>query len=162
MNGFRLLEITEPIYPYKLQSSKDAHKAVKDYGRADREVFVVMFLNSQNMVMKCEPLSIGAVDSAAVYPGEVVKSALLNSASSIICAHNHPSGDCTPSAADLDITKQIALACRAVGVRILDHIILGRECFLSFSDSGKMGDINAAVDRALAALSQTAFKEGTS
>ncbi|MFC2167779.1 RadC family protein [Acidobacteriota bacterium] len=152
MNGFRLLEITEPIYPYKLQSSKDAHKAVKDYGRADREVFVVLFLDAKNMIKKCEPLSIGAVDSAAVYPGEVVKSALLNSVSSIICAHNHPSGDCTPSGADLEITAQIMLACSTVGIRVLDHIILGRECFLSMADSGKLSELQDKVNSALASI----------
>lgn len=152
MNGFRLLEITEPIYPYKLQSSKDAHKAVKDYGRADREVFVVLFLDAKNMIKKCEPLSIGAVDTAAVYPGEVLKSALLNSASSIICAHNHPSGDCTPSEADLKITAQIMLACSTVGIRVLDHIILGRECFLSMADSGKLSELQDKVNSALSSF----------
>lgn len=152
----RLLEITEPIYPYKLESSKDAHKAVKDYGRADREVFVVLFLDAKNMIKGCELLSVGAVNSAGVYPGEVVKSALLNSASSIICAHNHPSGDCTPSENDLNITAQIILACSAVQVRTLDHIILGRDCFLSMADSGKLAEIQSTVDRALDSISMVA------
>ena len=154
MNGFRLLEITDPIYPYKLQSSKDAHKAVKDWGKSDREVFVVLFLDSKNMIKGSEPISVGTVDSAAVYPGEVVKSALLKSASSVILAHNHPSGDCSPSDADLSITARIMFACGGVSVRVLDHIILGRECYLSLADSGKLTELQARVDKVLAGLDE--------
>ena len=63
MNTFRLLEISEPKFPYKFASSSDAYKAVKDYGKADREVFLVLFLNAKNQLIDCEPLSVGAVDT---------------------------------------------------------------------------------------------------
>lgn len=149
MNTFRLLEISEPKFPYKFASSKDAFEAVKDYGRADREVFLVLYLNAKNQLIDCEPVSVGTVSTAAVWASEVVKGALLRSAVSVILAHNHPSGDCTPSQADIDITKQIGLACTSVEIRVLDHIIIGRECYLSFQDSGKMEDVRYAVDEAM-------------
>ena len=150
--NIRLMEIEEPKFPYKFQSSKDAYEAVKDYGRADREVFLCLFLNTKNQLVDCEPISIGAISSASVYPREVLKSAILRNASSIILAHNHPSGDVTPSSADLDITTQIIWACESVQIRILDHIIIGRESFLSMADSGKLSELQSKVNTALSSF----------
>lgn len=149
MNTFRLLEISEPKFPYKFRQSKDAYDALKDYGRADRECFLVLFLNTQNVLLDCEVIGVGAVDRAAVFVSEVIKAALLRGASSIICAHNHPSGDVTPSRADLEITAQIMLACESVQIRMLDHIIIGRSMFLSLADSDKLPELERKVEDAL-------------
>ena len=150
--NIRLMEIEEPKFPYKFSSSADVYKAVKDYGRADRECFLVLFLNAKNQLVDCETLSVGALDSAAVYPREVLKSAILRNASSVICAHNHPSGDCTPSQADLKITREIMAACLTVQISLLDHMILGRDSYLSMADSGHIDDMTERVTKTLEGL----------
>ena len=150
--NIRLMEISEPKFPYRFKSSKDAFDAVKDYGKADREVFLVLFLNSQNQLIDCEPVFVGSVGTAAVYPGEVVKSALLRSATGIICAHNHPSGDCTPSGADIEITAGIMLACESVQIRMLDHIIIGRQSYVSMADNGTITDLEIKVVSAIKSM----------
>ena len=139
--NIRLLEIEEPKFPYRFRQSKDAYEAVKDYGRADREVFLVLLLNSRNQMIACEPLSAGTVDTAAVHPREVLRAAIIHNASSVILAHNHPSGDVTPSKADLDITAQVILVCSAAGIRVLDHIIVGRGTFLSMADKEELSTL---------------------
>lgn len=145
----RIMEIEEPKFPYKFSTSADAHKAVKDYGKADRECFLVLFLNATNVLIDSEVLTVGALDTAAVYPREVLKSAILRNASSIIVAHNHPSGDLTPSRADIEITRQVMAACAIVQIRMLDHIILGRNTYLSMADSGEITNLHAEIKRDL-------------
>jgi len=136
--NIRLLEIEEPKFPYKFRQSKDAYEAVKDYGKADREVFLVLLLSSQSQMLACEPLTAGTVDSASVFPREVLRAAIIHNASAVILVHNHPSGDVTPSRADRNITSQIMLVCEAASIRVLDHIIIGRDKFLSMADSGEI------------------------
>ncbi len=148
----RLMEIEEPKFPYHFRQSKDAYDALKDYGKADREVFLCLFLNAKNQLIDCEVLSVGAIDSAAVYPREVLKSCILRNASSVIVAHNHPSGDLSPSQADLDITREIMAACLTVQIRLLDHIIIGRESFLSMADAGQIVEMTERVTTALDSL----------
>lgn len=150
--NIRLLEISEPKFPYKFSRSKDAYDAVKDYGRADREVFLVLLLNSQNILLACEPLSAGTVGTASVFPREVLRAAIIHNAESVILAHNHPSGDVTPSRADRDITGQIMLVCSAAGIHVLDHIIIGRETFLSMADGGDINTISQQVTNLLKGL----------
>ena len=149
MRNFRLLEISEPKFPYRFQSSRDAYNAVKDYGRADREVFLALFLNSAGQLIDCEPVGVGNVKQTSVFPGEILRGALMRNASGVIVAHNHPGGGCTPSPEDIQITKQIALACAVAEVHLLDHLILGKDCYLSFVDSGRMPAVAEAVNKAL-------------
>lgn len=104
----------------------------------EREVFMVAFLDNRHSLIECEPLFYGTVDSASVYPREVVKRALeLNSAALILC-HNHPSGVAEPSRADIDITHKLTKACGLVGIRILDHIIVGSGYQVSLAERGEM------------------------
>jgi len=147
--NIRLMEIEEPKFPYKFSTSKDAYEAVKDYGRADRECFLVLFLNAANILIDCEPLSVGAVDTAAVYQREVLRAAILRNASSIILAHNHPSNDLSPSQADKDITRCIMAACMIAQIRVLDHLILGRTSFLSMADAGEIESMTKRVQGVL-------------
>lgn len=99
-------------------------------------MFLLLFLNAKNKVIKIEPHTIGTVDSSAVYPREIFKSALMSDASSIICVHNHPSGDPDPSHSDREITKQIVRGSVLLEIKILDHIILGDKGYFSFADEG--------------------------
>ena len=91
-----------------------------------REVFCALFLNCRNHLMACEDLFMGTVDSAVVYPRDVVAKALEVGASSVIVAHNHPSGCAQPSRADRQITQRLRAALATVDINLLDHIIIGR------------------------------------
>lgn len=109
---------------------------MKEYGKADRECMIVIFLDGKNAAIHTEVVSVGTVDSAAVYPREVMKLALMKVASSIILIHNHPTGDPEPSLSDRQITEQIVCGARVLGLKVLDHIIIGRTGFFSFGDRG--------------------------
>jgi DNA repair protein RadC len=106
--------------------------AVLDYCRtaqafADREQFRVLFLDKRNQLIADEVQQTGTVDHTPVYPREVVKRALELSATAVILVHNHPSGDPTPSRADIQMTKQIIQVANPLGVAVHDHIIVGKE-----------------------------------
>lgn len=115
-------------------------QAARDYlkyrlGAKEREVFSVLLLDSQNRVIAYEELFHGTIDSASVYPREVVKTALKANASAVIFAHNHPSGVTTPSEADKRITKRLQEALSLIDIRVLDHFIIGQDTF-SFAERG--------------------------
>ncbi|HEX5080178.1 MAG TPA: DNA repair protein RadC [Geminicoccaceae bacterium] len=96
------------------------------------EQFRVLFLDRKNVLIKDEVQQRGTVDHTPLYPREIVKRALELGASAIIMVHNHPSGDPTPSQADLDMTRQVVAALSAVGITVHDHVIVGRNRHLSF------------------------------
>jgi DNA repair protein RadC len=98
----------------------------------ETEQFRILFLDRKNILIADEEQAKGTVDHVPVYPREVVKRALELNASAVILVHNHPSGDPTPSQADIDMTRQIELAARAVGVVVHDHVIVGKERDASF------------------------------
>lgn len=100
------------------------------------EQFRVFFLDRRNMLIGDEEQARGTVDHVPVYPREVVKRALQLNASALILVHNHPSGDPTPSTADIDMTRQIEAAAQTMGITLHDHIIVGRSCELSFRADG--------------------------
>lgn len=104
-------------------------------GAKEREVFSVLLLDSQNRVIAYEELFYGTIDSASVYPREVVKTALKSNAAAVIFAHNHPSGVTTPSEADKRITKRLQEALSLIDIRVLDHFIIGQDTF-SFAERG--------------------------
>jgi len=96
-------------------------------GFADREQFRVLFLDKRNLLIADEVQQIGTVDHTPVYPREVVKRSLELSASAIILVHNHPSGDPTPSAADIQMTKAIIAVAGPLGIAVHDHLIVGKD-----------------------------------
>lgn len=100
------------------------------------EQFRVLFLDRKNILIADEVQQRGTVDHTPVYPREVVKRALELGASAIILAHNHPSGDPTPSRADIEMTKQISAAAGALGIRLHDHIVIGKTAEASFKSLG--------------------------
>jgi DNA repair protein RadC len=106
--------------------------SVLDYCRttmafAEKEIFRVLFLDKRNALIADEVQQTGTVDHTPVYPREVVKRALELSATALILVHNHPSGDPTPSAADVTMTKEIASIAQSLGIALHDHIIVGRD-----------------------------------
>ena len=103
-----------------------------------REQFRVLFLDKKNQLIADEIMNRGTVDHAPVYPREVVRRALELSSSAIILVHNHPSGDPTPSSADIDMTRQIVDAARPMRIAIHDHLVVGRDGVASFKALGLM------------------------
>ena len=97
----------------------------KDYFAEDKEAFSVLLLNVKNKVIGIKTVSVGTLDVSIVHPREVFKAAILNSAKSIMIFHNHPSGDTTPSREDINLTKRLVDAGNLLGIKVLDHIILG-------------------------------------
>lgn len=97
----------------------------------NREQFRILFLDKKNMLIADEVQQVGTVDHTPVYPREVVKRALELSATAIILAHNHPSGDPTPSRADIEMTKQIIESAKPLGIAVHDHIIIGKKGYAS-------------------------------
>ncbi|HYD98625.1 MAG TPA: DNA repair protein RadC [Alphaproteobacteria bacterium] len=100
------------------------------------EQFRLLFLDTKNMLIADEVQQRGTVNHTPVYPREVVKRALDLGATALIMVHNHPSGDPTPSKADIDMTKEVAKAAGALGVAVHDHVIVGRAGTLSFKSMG--------------------------
>lgn len=103
-----------------------------------REVFAVLFLDTQHRLIRYQELFMGTIDAAAVYPREVVKAALQYNAAAVILAHNHPSGVAEPSQADISITAKIREALSLVDVRLLDHFVVGDGVPVSLSEKGLM------------------------
>lgn len=105
-------------------------------GNLEREVFSVMFLNSQHQMIAAKDIFFGTIASATVYPREVVKLALQLNAECCVLAHNHPSGSVEPSEADKRITQRLVEALGLVDIRVLDHIIVSSSNTLSFAERG--------------------------
>jgi len=119
-------------------------QAVVDWARVslayrDREVFVVMFLNKANALIKAEEMFQGTVDECAVHVREVVRGALLCNATAVILVHNHPSGRTEASAEDRAITEKIRVGLDTVGIKTLDHVIVGGDKHYSFREGGLLG-----------------------
>ncbi len=116
----------------KKRPALSSWSAVLDYCRAaqafaDREQFRVLFLDKRNQLIVDELQQVGTIDHTPVYPREVVKRALELSATAIILVHNHPSGDPTPSRADIQMTQQIISVASPLGISVHDHIIVGKD-----------------------------------
>lgn len=100
------------------------------------EVFAAIFLNTRNRMVAYEELFTGTIDAAAVYPREVVRHALLHNAAAVIVSHNHPSGSAEPSRADREITQHLQKALDLVGIRLLDHVVVGEGTPVSMAERG--------------------------
>jgi DNA repair protein RadC len=125
----------------RLTDALASPKAVRDYlkltlARLPHEVFVAVFLTSQNRVIEVEEIFRGTLTQTSVYPREIVKLALAHNAASVIFAHNHPSGEPHPSQADRALTKTLAEALALIDVRVLDHFIVAPGASLSFAEQG--------------------------
>lgn len=100
----------------------------------DREHFRAILLNTKNQVLAIETVSIGSLNSSPVHPREVFKKAVQRSAAAVVLVHNHPSGDPTPSAEDLEITQRLSEAGKLLGIEVLDHLIIGDHKFISLKE----------------------------
>ena len=124
--GLDFLSSSREVYDYLLHSLRDLKK----------EVFNVIYLNGRNEVIQVETLFEGSLTSSAVYPREVIRKGLAHHAAAMVFAHNHPSGDPSPSSQDFAITRDLYLAGKIMGIQVLDHLIIGRNRYYSFADQG--------------------------
>lgn len=106
--------------------------------RGAKKEFRVLFLDRKNILIADEVQSRGTIDHTPVYPREIVKRALELSATAIILVHNHPSGDPTPSKADIEMTRDIAIAAKALGITVHDHLVIGRKGHASFKSLNQL------------------------
>lgn len=106
--------------------------------QAQKEHFVCLYLNARNQVLQNEIVSIGSLSASIVHPREVFRIGIEHCAASVILAHNHPSGDTSPSRDDIELTQRLVKAGQVMGIEILDHIIVGRNDFLSMKERGLM------------------------
>ncbi|MGZ4111273.1 MAG: RadC family protein [Tumebacillaceae bacterium] len=136
--GRRIVRMSSADRPQFLTPT-DAAAYMMDRLRFERrEHFIVLHLDSKNRLIGEEIVSIGTLDASIVHPREIFKTALKRSAASIICLHNHPSGDPTPSFEDVEVTGRLVEAGQLLGVEVLDHIVIGENCFLSMKEKGWM------------------------
>lgn len=120
-----------------IRSSQDAfHYIAPCLDELKKENFWVILLDTKNRVIRRERISEGSLDSSIVHPREVFRPAIRESASSIICVHNHPSGDPSPSPDDIRITERLKETAELVGIKFLDHLIVGRDSYESLADRG--------------------------
>lgn len=142
----QLQACTEMTKRYLLEQLKGSHaflcpENVRVYlqtslEQKEREVFVVLFLDNQHRLIKQEEMFLGTINTASVYPREIIKSALSCNAAALILAHNHPSGHAEPSLSDKQITRKIQEAAELVEIRILDHFVIGKGNYYSFAENG--------------------------
>ncbi len=131
LKGKTLVTNSQELFDYLNQTIRDKK----------RECFVAIYLDAKNRVISDEVLFTGTVTASAVYPREVVKAAMANAAAAVIFAHNHPSGDPTPSHDDMVITRKLMQACTLMGITVHEHLIVGTEGYYSFADQGHMAQM---------------------
>jgi len=120
-----------------------------------KEKFKVILLDVKNKIIRDIDISEGSLTESIVHPREVLKEVIKESAASVIFLHNHPSGESNPSKNDLDITERLASACELVGVKVLDHIILGEDNYFSFAQEGLLKKVGTDPLFALKGVSNT-------
>ena len=126
----RALEVEDNNLP-TINSAKDAVAQLQELRTAKKEHFVVLYLNARNQLIHKETISIGTINASLVHPREVFKPAIEYLAVSIILAHNHPSGGCEPSEADIMLTGRLSDAGSLLGIEVADHVIITKDNFKS-------------------------------
>lgn len=119
----------------RFTSASQVFEMFHDLQMEAKEHFIALHLDGKNRISCLDRVSVGSLNQSIVHPREVFKTALLSSAAAILLLHNHPTGDPTPSREDIEITKRIKEAGELLGIRVLDHIIIG-ESYLSFVEQG--------------------------
>lgn len=135
----QLVRESRDVKSIKVKSSEDVYNLAKHLEECDREQLLTICLSAQNEVLSIETTSIGTLTSSLICPREVLKTAILQNAASIIVVHNHPSGNITPSREDIEITKKLYKCSEMMGFSLLDHVIIGNGKFNSLKENGMLG-----------------------
>ena len=143
MTKYKLELVKEESHKYEVETRiscpKDVYEILTKVCRIQcnaEEVFILITLNTKNIVTGYFEVHRGTINSSLVHPREVFKRALLNNANSIMVAHNHPSGDPNPSKEDIQITERLKEAGNLLGINLLDHIIVGEDKYISLKEKG--------------------------
>lgn len=127
----------KPQDRYCIRSPEDGADFVMEEMRLlKQEHFVCLFLNTKNQVIHRQTIFIGSLNSSIVHPREIFREAVKRAAASIICCHNHPSGDPSPSQEDIHVTKRLAECGKMIGIELLDHLVIGDHKFVSLKEKG--------------------------
>jgi DNA repair protein RadC len=133
----RRLTIAVPEERYVVKSPEDAAKLLMlEMGSLEQEHLKAIILNTKNQVLKIHPIYVGSLNSASVRVGELFREAIRLNAAAIIVAHNHPSGDPTPSPEDVSVTRQMVEAGKLLNVDVLDHLVICQARFVSLKERG--------------------------
>lgn len=120
----------------KVKSAADVFPLIRHYAERKQEHFICVSLNGAHEVMTTRVVTIGLLNSTQIHPREVFADPIAERAASVIIAHNHPSGNLTPSEPDLKATRELVNAGKLLGIKVLDHVIFSRNSFLSFQEEG--------------------------
>lgn len=121
----------------QILSPNDAYEMIKEQLEGlDREQFIIACLNTKNEPTNISVVSVGSLNKAIVHPREVFKTAILSNAASIMAFHNHPSGETTPSQQDIQLTNRLYEVGELLGIKLLDHLIIGDRTFTSLKEKG--------------------------
>ncbi len=123
----------------RISSPMDVMDLVREMQFFDREHFRVVHLSTKNHVLGYDQVSVGSLNSSIVHPREVFKKAIEKSAASVILVHNHPSGDPEPSKEDIRVTRRLVDAGKLLGIEVLDHVIIGANCYKSLKEMAVLG-----------------------
>ena len=121
-------QICDPEAVYRLMRRR--------IGRLDREHFYAVLLNTRNVVISIELVSVGSLNASIVHPREIFKPAVVQSAAGIVLVHNHPTGDPQPSKEDVDFTRRFSRCGQLMGIQLLDHVIVGAGDYTSLKENG--------------------------
>ena len=134
--GKRLNKKIDNLNQIKIYSSNSIYEYYQDKLKDKlQEYFYCVYLDTKNHIIKDKLLFIGTINESLIHPREIFKEAYLLSASGIICIHNHPSGNVNPSNNDIIMTKQLVEVGKILGIKVLDHIIIGKDNYYSFNDN---------------------------
>ena len=137
----RLISDHQSAFKVRVRDSRQvADLLMEELMYEKREFFITIILNSKLQIESKSVISIGNLDSAPVHPREVFAPAVKRGAAAVVVAHNHPSGDPTPSRQDIEVTKRLLKASEILGIKLMDHVIIGNGCFTSMKAEGLFAD----------------------
>lgn len=138
---------SQPSTWRKFSNSLEVFNMLQEpFALLDREELVVIMLDSKNQMIGINVVSVGCLSQSIVHPREVFKPLVLASAAAFVVAHNHTSGDPAPSREDRDCSRRLLKAGKVMGIKMLDHVVIGGESYFSFADSGVLAELEAATN----------------
>ncbi len=121
---------------HRIRKAEDVYELMHDLQLEAKEHFITLHMDSQNSIICIDRVSTGSLNQFIVHPSDVFKGALLSSAAGLILVHNHPSGNAEPSSEDVAVSKRLQQAGDLIGIKVLDHVIVGEHRFTSLAERG--------------------------
>jgi len=133
----RMNKLTKGGFKWKIKTAEDIYKYfIDEYQEKKKEYFLALFLNTKNQIIKDEVISVGTLNASLITAREVFNAAIRACSNTIVLVHNHPSGDCTPSKEDEEVTKTLDKAGNLLAIKVLDHVIIGKDGYTSMRENG--------------------------